>query len=420
MKLLKKTQIYFLTLLVILLIVWSGIFLFAISQVLKDSIDESLYSELEVTIRQFHENDAASFLDYAKYSPLLDYTFIDSLKTDELFYSDTLLYNSVEKEEIPYRQVHAEVLSSGRPVRITLRKSMIEYDDLFSAILITELLLIIMLIAGMYLLNRIILGKVWQPFFGTLQKASGYRINQKELLNLPETDIHEFAQLNNVLKDMMHKIEQDYQSLKKFTENASHEIQTPLSVITTKIEVMLQDEQFDENQWRSFKDIFEAANRISRINKALLLLTKIENRQFNDEQSIYVSEVLVKLLGEFEDRIKQKNISLTKEISKSVVVSGSEELFDILLRNLIVNAIRHNNEDGEITIELFPKKLVIGNTGTAPDQDISAYFDRFKKNSNNPDSLGLGLSIVKEICTISNYGISYRYENKFHIIEVSF
>ncbi len=420
MKLLAKTQVYYLSLLLVLLIFWSGIFLYAISLVLEDSIDETLYSELQVSIEQFQDNDAESFLNYAKKSSLLDYNYISSIHTKKLFYSDTLLYNSVEQEDIPYRQVHAEIMASGKPVRITLRKSLIEYDDLFSAIIFTELIFIMLLITGMYILNRGLLVKIWQPFFTTLERASEYRLSQKGSLHLPNADIQEFDQLNEVLMGMMAKIEHDYHSLKQFTENASHEIQTPLSVIITRIEMLLQDEQFDENQWESIKDVYQAANRLSRINKALLLLAKIENRHFEEKQTVNMSKMLTELLNEFDEQIRQKKISITAKIMPSNSVSGNEELTEVLLRNLLVNAIRHNTGKGEIAIELLPGTLNITNSGKEPEQDLSMYFNRFYKADINSNSLGLGLAIVKEICVAQSFEYDYSYQNHQHIFTLKF
>src|SRR5699024_7739686 len=158
----------------------------------------------------------------------------------------------------------------------------------------------------------------------------------------------EFQRLNNVLEEMIAQVETEYKSLKRFTENASHEIQTPLSVINNKIEVLLQKADFTEKQWKSLQAIYRSAGRLSRLNRASLLLTKIENRQFTKNKQVDVNILLNNLLDDYDELIKQKNITLTKTIEDKTIIIGNPELVELLLRNVLSNALKHNMNGGRL------------------------------------------------------------------------
>lgn len=419
MRLLSKTQAYYFGLFSVLLIVWSGLFLVTISYVLKDSIDETIASELRATLISLNNNED-TIKQYAKGNPLFEVHEIEKKIPVKFAYSDTVLYDPVEQEDIPYRKLKTQIRTQERFVEVSLLKSKVEYEDLFSAIFFTELALIFLLFVGMYWLNKGILEKIWQPFFTTLQKVSEFRVNKSTQLILPETNIQEFKKLNLVLEEMMDQIKQDYESLKQFTENASHEIQTPLAIITSRIEVLLQENKLEENGWNSLKEIYEAAGRLSRLNKALLLLTKIENRQFNSSETIDLGEILVSLLPVYEEQVIQKRLTVTSNIQEAIQVNANLELIRVLLRNLISNSIRHNTEGGEILIQLNSDDLIISNSGIDDGTDPEKYFDRFYKKSNNPHSLGLGLAIVKEICELHGFAYNYTIEDQRHIVNIEF
>lgn len=419
MKLLNKTQIYYSSLFLVILIIWSGVFLYSVSEVLKENIDETLQSELESTLVLLEKESPPSFLVYAEINPLFNFQYISSIQSPQFTFSDTTLYSSFEKEYIPYREISVEKEWLSKPVRISLRKSTIEYDDLFIAILITEFILVLCLVIGVYWMNKGIFRNIWKPFLATLESASSYSLTGNKSLPLSNTDIEEFNKLNEVLVRMTKRIESDYKNLKEFTENASHEIQTPLSVITNRIEVLLQDDKFTTEQWESIKDIYQSATHLSRLNKGLLLLAKIENKQF-EETFVDVNSLLKTVLNQFSEEISQLEIELSLKIDNDVQIQGSPELIEIMIRNLISNAIKHNFEKGRIEITLSKTQLSIANTGIVPKTEPDLLFERFKKEENSSSSLGLGLAIVKQICALNGYKESYTFQNSLHKLDIKF
>ena len=217
---------------------------------------------------------------------------------------------------------------------------------------------------------------------------------------------------------MTNKIQGDYKSLKEFTENASHEIQTPLAIIKSKLELLIQQENFKEEQMQAIQSVYDAANRLSRLNQALILLTKIENHQFEKREQIDLTEVVKKHILNFKELIEAKEIRLNHTIEGDVKLKINPVLADVLISNLLTNAIKHNVEKGEINLSLSKNELTVSNTGAELKINPLELFDRFKKDSVSSESLGLGLSIVKKICDSEKFTISYECLNKLHSLKI--
>jgi signal transduction histidine kinase len=235
----------------------------------------------------------------------------------------------------------------------------------------------------------------------------------------PETDIEEFSELQEVLTALIRNNSTVYQRQKEFSENASHELQTPLALLKSKIDLLLQDETLSEAQNEKISSLHLPLARVSRINKNLLLLAKIENQQFDDGQETELGALLNETIGLLTDQAENKGITLRSEMSAEVVVTGNKHLLEILVTNLLVNAIRHTTTAGNVSVELKDKMLKISNPGTKALQQ-EGLFQRFgRASAENPNS-GLGLSIVKQICQRYGWRISYDFQNDLHIFSVRF
>ncbi len=416
MKLINKTQRIYLILIVILLLVGSGLFMFAISSVLKKNVDQALQSDLQRLIEQSKTRDSIPVIS----TPQIKITPLANLQNTAINFSDTALFKSVEQEPFTYRQVTTQAKIGGQPYQFVLRRAEVESDDLFEAILIVELIFTVLLVIGLFLINKSVIQRIWSPFYHTLQQVSDYKIDRKKPLKWSETEIYEFQQLNDVLKQMTRQVERDYKSLKQFTENASHEIQTPLSVINSRIEIMLQEGDFSDSQWKSVGEIYRASSRLSRLNRALLLLTKIENRQFTKHKPVDIKILLDELLCNYEELITQKNLTLEINIDDEIIINANPELIELLLRNVLSNAVKHNVNDGVLKVCLSKNRLCAANTGPTPKEDVSRYFERFHKQNGGSTSLGLGLAIIKEICEVNDFECDYLFEDGLHIMKILF
>jgi signal transduction histidine kinase len=333
-------------------------------------------------------------------------------------FSTQSVYNKKEDEEEPYRRIDFLVTQNGQNYIATVKKSEQETENIVRLILMITFLVIAILLLVLFITNRFLLSKLWKPFNHTLSQLKQFNLSSKNDITLEPTNVDEFIELNNTAISLTQKVKNDYDSLKSFTGNASHEIQTPLAIIKNKIEILSQSEHLDESQIKIVHSLNEAASRLSRLNQSLLLLARIENRQFEDKEKINLSAVLEKCIENYRELAELKGIQIEKNIQKNISVEMNDSLADILLSNIILNAIKHNLPGGKIRIDLNENAFVVSNSGDKPRLKTTELFERFKKESTSPESLGLGLSIVKTICDTHSFDVSYHYETGAHIVTV--
>ena len=277
--------------------------------------------------------------------------------------------------------------------------------------------LILLVIVGVT--NLMISRRILSPFHKTLKAIEHFSLKKDKEIKLPTTRTKEFQQLNYFLKKMTGKAQADYRALKEFTENASHELQTPLAIIRGKLELLLESPINDE-QGNQILSALNSIEKLSKINHSLTLLNKLENQEFSTVEPLNISRHVHAILEDLSELIEMKSITLTKEISERVPVMIHPSLADILLMNLLSNSIRHNFHNGEIHIRLTPERLVVENTGPPPEIPLGQAFDRFQRTSQNNDSVGLGLAIAKQICEVSGLAIKYTFEANRHILTLTF
>ena len=269
------------------------------------------------------------------------------------------------------------------------------------------------------ILSRLLSWRILAPFNQTLQAIRSFSLTRQNPLQLASTSTSEFKLLNQFLEKMTRKAVGDYRSLKEFTENASHELQTPLAVIRGKLELLMETE-INDQQAGLILAAHDAVERLSKTNQALTLLTKLENQEYRSTSLINLSAVLDTALCAFQELFKMKDIALEKVIAEKIEVQLNPALADILLNNLISNAIRHNHQHGRVVVTLAAATLIIQNTGKPPHLPTGQLFQRFKKDNQSADSIGLGLAIVKQICDLNGFRVSYQYQDGWHKLEVLF
>lgn len=341
-------------------------------------------------------------------------------KVPPRYFTTVIRYDNDEHENEAFRQLAFPIVLDGKTYQGIVRKSQGGIDYLIKMITISTLAIIIFLLTVLFIINRFILGKLWQPFNTTLDQMKQFNISSKNTLQLPSTPIEEFAELNKTAVMMTDKVSSDYQSLKSFTENASHEIQTPLAIIKMKTELLMQSEHMTPSEVNCITAVAEATDRLSRLNQSLLLLTKIDNSQFIDNENVNISSLLAAFVLRFEELASAKNIVINTNIDPGVYLQMNRALAEAMISNLITNTIKHNVQDGRIDISLDNRKIAVANTGPEPTVKTYELFERFKKDTNSADSLGLGLAIVKRICETYGFTISYDYNEPMHTIHVVF
>ena len=420
MKLINKTTLYYFLFLLPVMVLSGMMFYFLLIQQIDKSIDESLMEQQKILTDKFFASD--SLLIQLQNDPDNDVTILETKKkipnTIEL--TDKFIYDTTEAEVVPFRQLQSTFLKGGKQFQLTVIRSNIERDELVESIALGLAILFCFLLLTFLLVNRFLSRQLWKPFNETLKILNTISFSNMQVNSFKASSIKEFQQLNVALNGLTEKLYNDFNNQKQFTENASHELQTPLAVIKSRIDLLIQSKDVTEEMMEQIQEIEKSVNKLSHLNKSLLLLSKIENHQFDDLQLIRLSELSDKLIAEFDESLKNKNIQLRKEYRFPPQLQLNPLLAEILFSNLFKNAIRHNIIEGEIKIEITQKYFLISNSGTSLSGNEKNLFKRFAKFNTSIESIGLGLAIAKQICEYFNFSITYSSENNLHCFKIEF
>ncbi|MDB4920473.1 HAMP domain-containing sensor histidine kinase [Mucilaginibacter sp.] len=324
----------------------------------------------------------------------------------------------LEGEYESARGLISSVTAGNKYYKILIIESKVETEDLIRIIFAITIGVILLLLLILVVINRLILNRLWQPFYNIMSELRLFNIADSKQIPKLGNNIDEFKELNNVVIDMAARAKNDYQDLKVFTENASHELLTPIAVINSKLDTLIQTENFSDRQSKLLNDLYSAVSRLNRLNQSLLLLVKIENKLLHDKQQINLRELVDEMIIQFEEIFNDKDLKLTYELDDKEIYA-SRYLVEILLSNLISNAIRHNKHGGEVIINLNAESLTIQNTSDnepLPDEKI---FTRFHKSSGSEGS-GLGLTISRQICENFGFTLDYEFRDRYHAFIVHF
>jgi two-component system OmpR family sensor kinase len=308
----------------------------------------------------------------------------------------------------------------GRPYRVTSRAAVVEPRDAY----LTGLVLVfawtfVFLLALVVILSELISWRILRPFNATLHGIQQFALGQPHAIELPDTRTAEFKELNEFLVKMTARAQSDYRGLQEFSENASHELQTPIASIKAKLE-LLMDSELTEKQLGTLTTMHDELERLAKINHALTLLAKLEHFEPAPDTLADLSQLVPATEAAFADLAEMKGLATTLAIAPGVRVPLDASLAQLLLNNLFSNAIRHNVPGGQIRVELSATGLLLANTGLAPSAPVSELFGRFKKGNSALDSIGIGLAIVKRISELFGHRVSYEYAAGWHRIRLDF
>lgn len=400
----------------IILVITGIIYYFFIHLILTNKLDKDLVVE-ENEIRQYTRTYQKLPLPASYLDQQVSYRELPADANNIREFSNTTYLNPIENEQEPGRSLVTTLRLKGQNIQVTITKSRVESEDLVRVILLITLGVTLILLVSLIIINRFVMSRLWMPFYNTLKRMKAFEVTKMESLNSDTTKIDEFIELNQSVNAMADRVKKDYRELKSFTDNASHEMMTPLAVINSKLDSLLQTEPFTAQQGTLLEDIYQATGRLSRLHQSLLLLAKIENNLITDAQEIDLKVLIESKVRQFYELFERDSLIVEVKLSNKTV-NMSRYLADILLNNLFSNAVRHNQRGGKILIELTETTLIISNTG----KDFSGkdrLFDRFSK-SNESEGMGLGLAITKQVCNLYSYQINYQQINEFHIFSVFF
>lgn len=418
-KLLHKTLKVYLIYSVLILIISAPIFYYATKSLYIKESDETLLLHKKEFLK--HAALTLQYTDISIWNSFNRNTKIDSAKNitrDTLFFS--FYYDTLDSEIEPYRELNSAVNIQGKPYTYAERINLVETEDLIKNIAFLFLALIIILLIGLFLITKRLSLNLWKPFYNTLKQIENFQIDKTKQPEFSKTDIEEFNRLNASIEKLVEKNTIIYQSQKEFIENAAHELQTPLAVFQAKIDTLIQRSDITWEQSEILESLNNNISRLNRLNKNLLLISKIEHDVYSDKQTISLANYIQKNLNFFSEQAEAKSLSITMELQPDMELKSNAVLTEVLLSNLFLNAIKHNVKGGEIRIAIQENKLVFSNTGQQGALNTDKLYNRFSKANPSGRGTGLGLSIIKKIADINNWTVTYHYTDCLHSFYISF
>lgn len=325
-----------------------------------------------------------------------------------------------EVEYLPLRILQWQQTVGGKPYAFTIARALLEQDDALEAILwaMVPVILALSLLTAIFL--RFMSQRLWRPFRESLAVIAAFRPHGAQEPHFPASSTTEFAQLTAILQQMTAKVRHDYQIQKAFAENAAHELQTPIAIVQAKLETLLQSRALTDKDMQDIGAMLEALQRMRRINQGLLMLTKIENRQFSEMTPLPIAPVVQRHLASMAELAALKGITIHWKALAEPAPLLNPILTDLLIGNLLANAIQHNHPQGRLEICLHATHLDIANTSEAQALDAAQLYQRFQKQDAASQGTGLGLAIVKEICEAMGLKISYAFQENLHTFTIRF
>lgn len=418
MKLLNYTTSYFAVILLLVISVWAVVYYYTMLNEIYDSIDDGLDNQKQLIIRNASAD--TSLLNKADFGEGGYRIHPVRTETAVLFsdsYMDTLMYMENEDEYEPVRLLKTVFNVHGSYYSLEVATSMVEEDDLVNSLVHALVWLYLGIVLPVLLLNNFLLRKVWKPFYRLLEQLKRFRLDKPEPITTAPSKIEEFRLLNTTVQKMVQNSRDAYASQKDFTENAAHELQTPLAIAINKLEHLAENNELNEEQLSLLSSAMDHLDRLTRLNRSLLLLSKIENHQYHEVKVINLRIIVENLLKDMDTQLQYKELIIEQQID-DCSVEMNEALAGIMVTNIIKNAVVHTAKGGTIRIVLLQNSFTVINTGNAS-LDAKNLFSRFNKQSDAKHSTGLGLSIVKAITDLYQFSLQYRFEGQ-HIVQVRF
>jgi signal transduction histidine kinase len=391
-----------------------------IKKVIYKQVDDSLRTEKTIIADQLKQTDSIPDFE-ATFGHQIEVKLLNYHVNSYQSIKDTDIYDATSDSFIPFRYIYAKGNTlEKKGYIITIYQEINEKNELLKDISLYLFFLFSSLLLISIIINYLISKNLWKPFYDSVTIAGKFDIQSDKPLDLPETDIEEFNQLNEVFDTMTRKMRDDYLNLKEFSENASHEIQTPLAVIRSKTDLLMQQKNLNKESINLLKSINDATTRLYKLNQGLLLISKIENKVFHEKKKISLKQIAEKGLNNYREIMQLKNIKVEVDAINEAFVEMNEVLAEVMISNLLSNAVRFNTDGGFIKCGIDDKFFTLTNSGSPMRTNPDDLFMRFHKNSENPQSVGLGLSIVKKITDSYGMVITYKCNATIHELRLRY
>lgn len=406
MNLFNQTARYLLLTACVIALMGSVGFYRLIHQKIQFDVDEMLLDQVKKTEQRLQRYPTARIYDWD------DNPHIEPVsKPIPAEFSDIQLPDSLTNNQlIDVRQYQATVLANGQLYLVRFRLPYFEFYELARHLSYGVIVGFLLLMALSVIIGLALSRQLWKPFYATINQLSNFQLDGPLAPSFPQSHIREFALLNRSLSELTAKLQGQFSLQKQFTENASHELQTPLAVALSELDFLLQSLHLTEEDHSHLQRATDALSRLSQINRSLLLLTQVENGQFATDKRLNFSLLVEQYVSEFKEFFVYKELALNTVLATDVQLRIDHNLAGVLLTNLLKNAIRHSPAGTSVDILLTTDALTIRNIGKPLPFATSELFSRFVKDPTRADSIGLGLALVKQICNRYDLPLTYQYD----------
>ncbi|AVR45074.1 sensor histidine kinase [Christiangramia fulva] len=409
--LLQKTSRAFILISFLLYIISIPALYFYVSKLMETEVEEELYSRsfrLEHYVKKNNE--------LLELPPVFQVVEIPELRQEII--KDTLIYDPSQDEMELFHELSTFKKINGKNYKIIVRSMVVETQDIILVILAYFLISLLIVFLAQFYFSRAWNRILWKSFFHNLSEMKAFSVKNKSPVSLQESNIKEFSELRDEIYNLTEKVLSDYENLKQFTENVSHELQTSLAIMQAKLENFLNEAEITNSQFLQLSSLQSDIQRLAKLNKKLVFLTSLENLAVDGTENVSVNKVVKGLIEDFKELTSAKLEFVEEE---KVILNTDPELIRVLIQNLISNAIKYTNGEGEIRLLLKQYSLSVSNPGIKEIEQKDQIFKRFFKSEiSKGKGIGLGLAIVKKICELFDYDLTYKFTNQRHHFTVNF
>ena len=420
MSLLNHTLKYLAFALFGIISVWAVIFYVNMLDEVYDSLDDGLDNFKMLIIEKAHQDPTILHRnEFAEGNYEIFEVSKERAKSIKDVHKDTLMYMPYEEDLEPVRLLTTAFKIEDRYYELKIISSMVEEDDLIEDLFYSLIWLYVALIASILIVNNFLLKKVWRPFYDLLDQLKNFRLGKDNSIKAIDTNVKEFKVLNESVVSLVKHTLETFNSQKQFIENASHELQTPIAISINRLELLAEKNDLTEVNMETIGQVIQTLERLTRLNKSLLLLSKIENRQFEEAEPVLFNSLFAQLKEEFTDFAEYKNVAISIVEKGQLTHLMQKDLAIILISNLMKNAIVHNHTNGKVDVEIGDDYFKISNSGSSMPLDQDKIFRRFHKDSGDKNNTGLGLAIVKAIVDMYGMSVAYSFDGRHEVSVLS-
>jgi two-component system, OmpR family, heavy metal sensor histidine kinase CusS len=352
--------------------------------------------------------------------------------------SNNFLFNpKLSKEQFFNIQIQGQRLRLGQfPIinesnrvigQLTIGVSQQESYHVLNNLLVTLCISFPVLLIILYVVIYLAASRAIAPVQQLIKTASGiHDSNIQTRLPLPEHK-DEIHQLTSAINELLNRIEKSIQQQKQFTADASHEIRTPLSAIRGTLEVLLRKKREPEQYEEKIRDVIEQTDRLHYLLDQLLQLARLESAGDFKKEHLLLDAAIEQAIGKNAKQVTVKRIHIEKDIPPGVSVYADGFCLDVIIENLVGNAVKYSPHQGTISCKwnTSTHTLFIQNEGPGiPEDQLPFIFNRFYRTDQSRSAAipgsGLGLAIVKKLAELQHIGISVVSQPGKTIFSLSF